>query len=749
MKGGSNRLIGVIALWSALSFLAIGANAKAQPLDAVPWTGLETRVLELGILEPIEDLGVSECPAHYAENEPPPHRLVLQWIENTFYKWKEYDLADGRICVLMVLPDPALLTREETQVLLSASRLWQTHAQPRSEADLAPVDPADPTLHLPPAPERRIDPSAPDMESQSGSDALEHRGVTSPSNPDGSSVPPVYRPGLELEPTPESVIDTDDRDRVFDTTAYPWNTISYVTYNQAGRSFRATAFLVSPFAALTNGHVVYDQFSRTWSTNMVIYPGQYEAGSKVYRPFGSVAAYQLGTSAGYTGGSGDPQYDYATIRYTTPFSGITTYMPVVFSGFNIDNETTRLSLAGYPGEARGTGTLDQWFHESNSSAQTTTTIARYYMDSSGGNSGGPVWLPSGGNRYVVAIHCCGWGNPQPNGGPLMGSHNQGAIEGWLAWTPRPGAATPISPAGTVGDNSPTYTWRAVQGSTRYYLWVDDTTSGGSGKIKTWYTAAEAGCASGGGTCSVRPATPLANGSAEWWIQTWNNAGEGPWSASMPFTVRAGSTPGPATLLNPAGTIADNRPTYTWRAVRGSTWYYLWVDDATSGGSGKIKTWYTAAQAGCASGSGTCSVRPATPLANGSAEWWIQTWNDAGEGPWSSAKAFRVNAAPPRAATLLGPGGTIGDTRPTYSWRAVRGSTWYYLWVDDTTSGGSGKIKTWYTAAQAGCASGSGTCSVRPATPLANGSAEWWIQTWNDAGEGPWSAGKRFRIAAGR
>jgi hypothetical protein len=99
--------------------------------------------------------------------------------------------------------------------------------------------------------------------------------------------------------------------------------------------------------------------------------------------------------------------------------------------------------------------------------------------------------------------------------------------------------------------------------------------------------------------------------------------------------------------------------------------------------------------------------------------------------------------------LLSPGGTIGDTRPTYSWRAVRGSTWYYLWVDDTTSGGSGKIKTWYTAAQAGCASGSGTCSVRPATPLADGSAEWWIQTWNDAGEGPWSAGKRFRIAAGR
>jgi hypothetical protein len=110
----------------------------------------------------------------------------------------------------------------------------------------------------------------------------------------------------------------------------------------------------------------------------------------------------------------------------------------------------------------------------------------------------------------------------------------------------------------------------------------------------------------------------------------------------------------------------------------------------------------------------------------------------------------VNAVPLRAARLLSPGGTIGDNTPTYTWRAVRGSTWYYLWVDDTTSGGSGKIKIWYTAAQAGCASGRGTCSVRPRTRLANGSAEWWIQTWSDdAGEGPWSTAKRFRIAAGR
>lgn len=313
--------------------------------------------------------------------------------------------------------------------------------------------------------------------------------------------------------------------------------------------------------------------------------------------------------------------------------------------------------------------------------------------------------------------------------------------------PPPPAATLISPNGATGTPTPTYTWNAVSNSSWYYLWVDDTTSGGQGKIKTWYTAASAGCPSGSGTCSVTPSTAITRGDATWWIQTWNESGEGPWSAPMGFIV--GTPPRAASLVSPSGTtITDNTPTYNWRAVQDSTWYYLWVDDPSSGGNGKIKTWYTAAEVGCANGVGTCSATPTTALVNGRETWWIQTWNDFGDGPWSTERSFTVNARPPGPATLISPSGLIRTPAPTYSWNAVSDSSWYNLWVDDTTSGGQGKITIWYTAAQAGCGNGRGICSVTPSIGLANGNATWWIQTWNNDGEGPWSAEMNFAIQAG-
>ena len=300
----------------------------------------------------------------------------------------------------------------------------------------------------------------------------------------------------------------------------------------------------------------------------------------------------------------------------------------------------------------------------------------------------------------------------------------------------PSAASLISPSGSTSDNTPTYTWNAVSGSTWYYLWVNDSTGN---KIQTWYTAAQAGCASGTGTCSITPATTLANGNVTWWIQTWNNAGYGPWSSGLGFNVTSIIVPGKATLVSPSGSTSDNTPTYTWNAVSGSTWYYLWVNDSTGN---KIQTWYTAAQVGCASGTGTCSITSATTLANGSATWWIQTWNNAGYGPWSNGLGFNVTSSVLGKATLVSPSGTTSDSTPTYTWNAVSGSTWYYLWVNDSTGN---KIQTWYTAAQVGCAGGTGTCSITPSTSLASGSATWWIQTWNSAGTGPWSDAKNFQV----
>jgi len=97
------------------------------------------------------------------------------------------------------------------------------------------------------------------------------------------------------------------------------------------------------------------------------------------------------------------------------------------------------------------------------------------------------------------------------------------------------------------------------------------------------------------------------------------------SMAISFTNGAlAATPNKATLVSPLGTIWEDKPTYIWNAVSDSTWYYLWVNDRTGN---PVNQWYTAAEAGCGSGSGLCSITPNTELALGSCEWWIQTWND--------------------------------------------------------------------------------------------------------------------------
>jgi hypothetical protein len=303
----------------------------------------------------------------------------------------------------------------------------------------------------------------------------------------------------------------------------------------------------------------------------------------------------------------------------------------------------------------------------------------------------------------------------------------------------PGKATLVSPTGTISTASPTYTWNAVSTASWYLLYVSDSTT--QGKINQWYKAADAECGSGTGTCSATPSTSLAGGSCQWWIQTYNDYGYGPWSDAMSFSVNVGGPPPKATLVAPSGNISTASPTYTWNAVSTSSWYLLYVNDSKT--QAKINQWYKAADAGCGTGTGTCSATPSTSLASGSCQWWIQTYNDYGYGPWSDGMSFTVGTGLPGKATLVSPTGTISAPTPTYTWNAVTGSTWYLLWVNDSAS--SGKVNKWYTAEQGGCGSGTGNCSVTPDTVLANGAAQWWIQTWNAGGYGPWSDAMSFTV----
>jgi hypothetical protein len=266
----------------------------------------------------------------------------------------------------------------------------------------------------------------------------------------------------------------------------------------------------------------------------------------------------------------------------------------------------------------------------------------------------------------------------------------------------------------------------VLSATWYQLWVNDSLSS-SGKIKEWYMFEEAGCIAGIGICSVTPAIVLSNGAAQWWIQAWNEAGFGPWSDVMTFTISDITPPGKVTQLFPSGTIITDKPTYVWNAVSNATWYQIWVNDAADN-SGKIKAWYSTSQAGCRFGLGTCSVTTETAIAIGDAQWWVRAWNDlGGDGPWSDGMSFTVaRSGPPDKATLISPSGYQTSNMPTFKWNAVQSATWYQLWVSNGSTGAA-KIRDWYTASQASCSTGTGTCTVSPGIALNPGAYEWWIR----------------------
>jgi hypothetical protein len=101
---------------------------------------------------------------------------------------------------------------------------------------------------------------------------------------------------------------------------------------------------------------------------------------------------------------------------------------------------------------------------------------------------------------------------------------------------------------------------------------------------------------------------------------------------------------------PAGAITITTIAFTWNAAPGATWYLLHVNDAAT--AGKLVQWYTADQAQCAGGAGTCVVTVTLGLAPGLGTWWIRPWNPEGFGPWSGGLQFTVAALLPAWAATL-------------------------------------------------------------------------------------------------
>ncbi len=139
-------------------------------------------------------------------------------------------------------------------------------------------------------------------------------------------------------------------------------------------------------------------------------------------------------------------------------------------------------------------------------------------------------------------------------------------------------------------------------------------------------------------CVVQAPATFTAGTYKWWVQAWNDAGAGPWSAGVSFTV---PLPAKATPVFPSGDVPTHRfGGFGWSDVPGATWYYLWVNE---GSTNLTKRWYRAEDLFCEEGSCGAPIPDAVDFEPGDYTWWVQTWSPAGYGPWSDATKFTLFA----------------------------------------------------------------------------------------------------------
>jgi streptogramin lyase len=267
--------------------------------------------------------------------------------------------------------------------------------------------------------------------------------------------------------------------------------------------------------------------------------------------------------------------------------------------------------------------------------------------------------------------------------------------------------TLISPGGSITNVLPNFTWNPVAGADYYELWVGDVQT--SPLVINQISAT-----------SFTATTPLVPGHTyTWYVQAFSNDGAlSPWSAGMSLTIQLLAVPG---LSGPSGSTALLAPAVQWTAVSGADSYDVWLSDVTTGQYVQQRTT-------------TNSFIPANPLVLGhSYKCWVRAQNNSGDvSPWSSALAFAVVLASPIPA---GPGGSLQNASPTFTWNAVANADWYDIWVSDVTTGQV--IRN----SQVSGTSWTPTMALSPADRY-----EWWVRSLSSSGvASSWSSGISFTV----
>ncbi|NLZ28763.1 MAG: hypothetical protein GX887_07350 [Firmicutes bacterium] len=366
-----------------------------------------------------------------------PDREIMQIIDNVFHRWYEYDL-DGERLIFLEEPCRKILDKKEIQELYNKSRQWMNGTE---NYDMYMMAEKSNQYELDgkriPSPEKHVLPV--EFKPKYGDSAtsisnIGHKNISMPEN---------KKPVTDLIET-SNVIGEDDRLRVEETTVCPFNTVGYIesTYMEEDLYSRGTAFLVSPYIALTCAHNVYDSDYK-WADIVDFAPGQYQLneGGYIYWPYGYKSTTCFEICAGFVDYGNDlilgSYFDFGALFFGEPFTGIDTFVPVVF---NCNPEW--VFVVGYPAVVQNENdSYSMWISYGNVlDYSDSNQCVCFDADVTPGNSGGPVWTYDevSDSLKVVSIAASGiydQSGPLYNRGPAFNDYNRDLIMGWVNWHP--------------------------------------------------------------------------------------------------------------------------------------------------------------------------------------------------------------------------------------------------------------------------------------------------------------------------
>jgi glutamyl endopeptidase len=204
------------------------------------------------------------------------------------------------------------------------------------------------------------------------------------------------------EVTAESVIGTDGRTQVTNTTTAPRRAIAQILFD--GGSL-CTGWMISANTLATAGHCVHEGAGGSGGFYPVgtyqIRPGR--NGSSA--PYGMCTAKTLYTVNGWANG-GLQDYDYGAIKLNCDVGDTTGWFGYFHQAASHDGQ--QAIIAGYPGDMGG----DTMWTMTGTIGATLPRRLRYTIDTAGGQSGSPVWTnnnPNCAGPCARAIHAYGVG----------------------------------------------------------------------------------------------------------------------------------------------------------------------------------------------------------------------------------------------------------------------------------------------------------------------------------------------------